>query len=63
VAIEKVAVKATASLGLIAEAEDDTVGAAEWFNKALALDPDDVTARLGLARVTVPAASPAEGSN
>jgi tetratricopeptide (TPR) repeat protein len=57
------AVKATASLGLIAEAEDDTVGAAEWFNKALALDPDDVTARLGLARVTVPAASPAEGSN
>jgi tetratricopeptide (TPR) repeat protein len=56
-------VRATGSLGLIAEAEGDTAGAAEWFRKALAIDTDDVTATLGLARVTVPAASPAEGSN
>jgi tetratricopeptide (TPR) repeat protein len=61
------AVRATASLGLIAEAEGDTAGAADWFRKALAIDEDDATATLGLARVTVPvaspAASPAEGSN
>jgi tetratricopeptide (TPR) repeat protein len=57
------AVRAAGSLGLIAEAEGDTASAAEWFQKALAVDPDDVTATLGLARVIVPAASPAEGSN
>ena len=38
------ALHATASLGLVAELEGDTVAAADWFRKALALDPEDVTA-------------------
>jgi tetratricopeptide (TPR) repeat protein len=53
------AVQALDGLGLIAEAEGDIAGAADWFRKALAIAPEDVTATLGLARVTVPAASPA----
>ena len=57
------ALEALTGLGLIAEIEGDTAAAAGWFTKALAIDPDDVAAKLGLARVTMPAASPAEGNN
>lgn len=67
-------VRATVGLGLIAEKAGDTAAAADWYRKALALDPEDRAAGLGLSRVSVPstgataaptapAPSPAEGSN
>ena len=48
---------ARVALGLIAEVGGDPGAAAEWYRRALVLDPDDVTASSGLARVT--AATPA----
>jgi tetratricopeptide (TPR) repeat protein len=42
---------ATLGLALIHETRGDNAGAVEWYSKALALDPDNSTARLGLARV------------
>jgi tetratricopeptide (TPR) repeat protein len=63
------ALEATVSLGLIREVDGDTAGAADWYRKATAIDPDDITAQMGLTRVTAGNASsaapsaPAEGSN
>ncbi len=64
------AIEAFVGLGLIAETTGDTAAAADWYRKALAIDPEDDTAKFGLSRVTVPvkpsaspAASPSEGSN
>jgi tetratricopeptide (TPR) repeat protein len=48
---------ARVALGLIAEVGGDAPTAADWYRRALTLDPDDVTASSGLARVT--AAAPA----
>ena len=66
------ALEASVGLGLVNESKGDTAAAADWYRKALAIDPENASARLGLARVTAPAASPvaspaaspsAEGSN
>lgn len=66
-------VQASVGLGLLMESRGDSGSAATWFAKALALDADNVSARLGLARVGGgsvasavpgdPAPSPSEGSN
>jgi tetratricopeptide (TPR) repeat protein len=55
------ATEATTSLGLLKEVAGDTAAAAEWYRKALALDPGNVPAQMGLKRVTdmVAPASPA----
>jgi tetratricopeptide (TPR) repeat protein len=55
------ALEATIGLALVNEMRGDAPVAAEWYEKALVLDPANVEARLGLNRVTVPAAS-AEGA-
>ena len=47
-----VALDAAIGLGLIAETEGDTASAADWYAKALAIDPENVAARLGMGRVT-----------
>jgi len=57
------ALQATVGLGVISESTGDTAAAADWYRKALAIDPNDMTARLGLGRVSMPAASPSAGSN
>jgi tetratricopeptide (TPR) repeat protein len=42
-------------LGLLGETKGDLAAAAGWYGKALAADPDNETARMGLARVQPPA--------
>ena len=56
---------AAVGLGVITEATGDTAAAADWYRKALAIDPNNMTAKLGLGRVALPAASPVPppGSN
>ena len=70
------AVDASIGLGLIAETSGDTATAADWYRKAIAIEPKNESALLGLSRVTdgagaahptaqpsVPAPSQGEGSN
>jgi Tfp pilus assembly protein PilF len=46
-------------LGLIAETQNDTKGAAAWYEKALAKDPKNVAAMSSLAALGVtPGAKP-----
>jgi tetratricopeptide (TPR) repeat protein len=59
----ELALEATVGLGVINEADGDTGAAGEWYRKALAIDPDNTTAKLGLGRVTLPAASPAASAS
>jgi tetratricopeptide (TPR) repeat protein len=72
----KAAVDANIGLGLVAETRGDTAGAADWYRKAIAIEPKNESALLGLSRVTdgagaahpsaqpsQPAASQGEGSN
>jgi len=54
------ALEATIGLGLVNEMRGDAPAAAEWYRKALVLDPQNAEARLGVSRVTLPGAS-AEG--
>lgn len=54
---------AMVGLGVINESDGDTGAAAEWYRKALAIDPDNTTAKLGLGRVSLPAASPAASAS
>jgi tetratricopeptide (TPR) repeat protein len=56
------ALEASIGLGVIYESEGETGQAADWYRKALAINPNDVSATLGLGRVSMPAASPAEGN-
>ncbi|MEW6225057.1 MAG: tetratricopeptide repeat protein [Chloroflexota bacterium] len=67
----KAGLDARIGLGLLAETSGDTGRAADWYRKALELDPQSKAAQLGLSRVAdgtqvhpdvVPSASP-EGSN
>ncbi len=44
---------------MINETEGDTAAAAEWYRKALEIDPENTSAKLGLGRASLPAASPA----
>jgi tetratricopeptide (TPR) repeat protein len=53
------ALDAAIGLALIAETEGDGPTATEWYTKALAIDPENAAARLGLGRVSGPAASTA----
>lgn len=53
------ALDAAIGLGLVSETLGDGPGAAEWYEKALAIDPDNAAARLGLGRVSDPDASAA----
>lgn len=55
------AVEATVGLGLIAEMQTDAATAADWYRKALVLDPGNAEARLGLSRVTLPDSTAAPG--
>jgi tetratricopeptide (TPR) repeat protein len=48
-------------LGLVAEHEGDREAAVDWYHKALVLDPENVTASWGLARLDV--GSPAPSGN
>jgi tetratricopeptide (TPR) repeat protein len=67
----KAAAEATVGLGLVTETRGDSGAAAEWYRKALAIDPTDVSAQLGLRRTSggdtpasaAPSASPAAGGN
>jgi tetratricopeptide (TPR) repeat protein len=63
----KLDLEAKVGLGLVAEAKGDTAASADWFRKALVIDPENMSAKLGLARVSMPVASPTaaptEGSN
>jgi tetratricopeptide (TPR) repeat protein len=52
------ALDAAIGLGLVAETRGDTGTATQWYQKALALDSQNASAKLGLSRVA-PAASPA----
>ena len=52
------ALEATVGLGLIAEPSGDTAAAGDWYRKALAIDPENSTAKLGLGRVTLPSPAP-----
>ena len=76
IATGKAAVDASIGLGLIAETRGDTATAADWYRKAVAIEPKNESALLGLSRVTTgagaahptaqpsqPAASQGEGSN
>lgn len=56
------AVDASVGLGLVRESRGDLAGAAESYRRALALEPDNVAARLGLARAggTTPETAPSE---
>jgi tetratricopeptide (TPR) repeat protein len=60
-----VALDAAIGLGLIYENEGDLAAAAEWYQKALAIDPADSSAVMGLERVTNPTtdASPAPAAS
>lgn len=51
------ALDAAIGLALIAEREGDSPTAAEWYLKALAIDPDNAAARLGFGRVSDPDAT------
>jgi len=51
------ALDATIGLGLVNEISGDSPAAAEWYEKALAIDPENAAARLGLSRVRAPAAT------
>jgi tetratricopeptide (TPR) repeat protein len=53
------ALEATIGLALVNEMRGDAPAAAEFYTKALTLDPGNAEAVLGLKRVTLPAASPA----
>jgi tetratricopeptide (TPR) repeat protein len=66
------ALDARISLGLVAEQAGDSAPAAEWYGRALELDPQNKAATMGLSRVTTgtqshPSIAPAslapEGSN
>lgn len=50
--------QASLGLALLAETRGDGAAAAEWYGRALAIDPENASARLGLSRVSGPAASP-----
>ena len=56
------ALEATVGLGVMKELAGDTAAAAEWYRKALAIDPENTTAKLGLGRVTLPSPAPAASS-
>ncbi|MDH4142552.1 MAG: tetratricopeptide repeat protein [Chloroflexota bacterium] len=51
------ALDAAIGLALVAETQGDFPAAVEWYTKALAIDPENAAARLGLTRVGDPAAS------
>ncbi|HSG87367.1 MAG TPA: tetratricopeptide repeat protein [Candidatus Limnocylindrales bacterium] len=55
----EVALDAAIGLGLVSESLGDTASAADWYAKALAIDPENVAALLGMGRVTeAPLATP-----
>jgi tetratricopeptide (TPR) repeat protein len=53
------ALDAAIGLGLVYETSGDGAAAVEWYTKALAIDPENAAARLGLGRVSEPAPSAA----
>lgn len=53
------ALDAAIGLALVKETTGDGTAAADWYRKALAIDPDSAAARLGLSRVSDPDASAA----
>jgi tetratricopeptide (TPR) repeat protein len=68
IATGEAALEASVGLGVINEASGDTGAAADWYRKALAIDPNNISAQLGLGRTSMPAVSPAaspspDGSN
>jgi tetratricopeptide (TPR) repeat protein len=57
------ALDAAIGLGLLHETRGDNADAVTWYERALAIDPDDNAARLGLNRVGPMATDAAEGPN
>jgi len=56
------ALEATIGLALVSEAQGDALAAADWYRKALEIEPDNASALLGLSRVSLPGASPTAGA-
>ena len=56
-------IDAAIGLGLVYERAGDGPAAVEWYTKALALDPKNAEARLGLGRVSSPDESAAPGAS
>jgi tetratricopeptide (TPR) repeat protein len=56
------ALEASIGLGVIHELQGDSPTAATWYQKALAIDPENTSAKLGLGRTTMPAPSASAGS-
>ena len=55
------ALEATIGLALVSEVQNDTTAAADWYQKALEIDPKNASALLGLSRVSLPDASAGTG--
>jgi tetratricopeptide (TPR) repeat protein len=55
------ALEATIGLALVSEAQGDALAATDWYRKALEIDPENASARLGLSRVSLPDASAGTG--
>jgi tetratricopeptide (TPR) repeat protein len=55
------ALDALIGLALVSEVQGDAPAAADWYRKALEIDPKDPSALLGLSRVSLPDASAATG--
>lgn len=51
------ALEATLGLAFLDEMRGDNVASADWYRRALALDPDNASALLGLGRVALPDAA------
>jgi tetratricopeptide (TPR) repeat protein len=58
----KLALEAAVGLGVIKEAAGDAAAATEWYAKALAIDPENITAKLGIKRVEAPSTHPSIGT-
>jgi tetratricopeptide (TPR) repeat protein len=57
------ALEAAVGLGIINEFQGDTAAAATWYQKALAINPENTSAKLGIGRVALPSPSASAGSN
>jgi tetratricopeptide (TPR) repeat protein len=55
------AIEATIGLALVSEVQGDAAAAADWYRKALAIEPANASALLGLTRVSLPGATAGTG--
>jgi Tfp pilus assembly protein PilF len=55
------AIDAAIGMALVNELQNNASVAADWYQKALDIDPENASARLGLSRVSLPDASAGTG--